>query len=161
MEIDGRLWSINRYDHLEISWQNPISDKAIEPITGSLSIPGSYRLSGADQLELELVDSTDFELSDSQRYIYYFDYSQLRLPLFVRARSSGDIVQFNYGSKSVKKLLIEKKIPRDERSRIPLLCDSSKILAVLGVAGSTIARTPDLVTKYLKITYIKETKNAR
>ncbi len=161
VEIDGRLRSRNCYDHLELSWQNTASDNPVELFTSSLSIPGSCRLSDTEQLELELVDGKSIEYSIGQRHIYHFEYNQLQLPLFVRARKSGDIVQFDYGSKSVKKLLIEKKVPRDERSRIPLLCDSSKILAVLGVAESTIARTPDLVTKYLKITYIKETKNAR
>ena len=51
-------------------------------------------------------------------------------PLTVRSRRQGDAISMAYGSKSVKKLLIERKIPKDLRDTVPILCNNETILAV-------------------------------
>ena len=50
--------------------------------------------------------------------------------LTVRSRQPGDTISMAYGSKSVKKMLIERKIPKDLRDTVPILCNNEKILAV-------------------------------
>ena len=50
--------------------------------------------------------------------------------LTVRTRQPGDTIKMAYGSKSVKKYLIERKIPKDLRDTVPILCNNEKILAV-------------------------------
>lgn len=51
-----------------------------------------------------------------------FPADRLSLPLWARARKSGDVI-FSHGMrKSLKKLLCDKHIPRDLRDRIPLVC---------------------------------------
>jgi tRNA(Ile)-lysidine synthase len=52
------------------------------------------------------------------------------LPLTVRSRRTGDAISMAYGRKSVKKLLIERKIPKDLRDTVPILCNNETILAV-------------------------------
>lgn len=52
------------------------------------------------------------------------------LPLTVRSRQSGDAISMAFGQKSVKKLLIERKIPKDLRDTVPILCNNREILAV-------------------------------
>lgn len=52
------------------------------------------------------------------------------LPVTVRSRRAGDTISLAYGRKSVKKLLIERKIPKDLRDTVPILCNNEKILAV-------------------------------
>ena len=51
-------------------------------------------------------------------------------PLTVRSRQTGDTISMVYGRKSVKKLLIEHKIPKDLRDTVPILCNNETILAV-------------------------------
>ena len=51
-------------------------------------------------------------------------------PLTVRSRQTGDTISMVYGRKSVKKLLIERKIPKDLRDTVPILCNNETILAV-------------------------------
>lgn len=56
------------------------------------------------------------------------------LPLRVRSRKEGDIISFDYGKKKVKKLLIEKKIPLDERDIIPICVDNKgNIVGIIGI----------------------------
>lgn len=50
--------------------------------------------------------------------------------LTVRSRQAGDSLSLAYGTKTVKKLLIERKIPKDLRDKIPIICNNKEILAV-------------------------------
>ncbi|MBR6595733.1 MAG: tRNA lysidine(34) synthetase TilS [Oscillospiraceae bacterium] len=50
--------------------------------------------------------------------------------IIVRSRASGDAIRLSGGTKSLKKLFIDRKIPAARRSRIPVLCDEAGILAV-------------------------------
>lgn len=50
-----------------------------------------------------------------------------------RPRRSGDAITLSGGTKSLKKLFIDKKIPVAQRSRIPVLCDDAGILGVYSV----------------------------
>ncbi len=52
------------------------------------------------------------------------------LPLTVRSRLPGDGIFLGFGTKPVKKLLMERKIPKDMRDNIPIVCHNKKILAV-------------------------------
>ena len=56
--------------------------------------------------------------------------------MVARARRSGDTLRLLGGTKSVKKLLIDEKIPAAERDRIPVLADEEGVLAVLGFGGN-------------------------
>ena len=51
-------------------------------------------------------------------------------PITVRSRMSGDAIRLSGGTKSLKKIFIDRKIPAAQRSRIPVLCDEGGILAV-------------------------------
>lgn len=52
------------------------------------------------------------------------------LPLTVRSRREGDGISLPFGTKNLKKLLIERKIPKDLRDNIPIICNNKEILAV-------------------------------
>lgn len=51
-----------------------------------------------------------------------------------RYRQSGDTIQLEQGSKSLKQLMIDKKIAREDRDRIPLIASGSQVLWVQDVA---------------------------
>ncbi len=50
--------------------------------------------------------------------------------LCVRPRAQGDVITLTGGSRSLKKLMIDRKIPKKDRDRMPVLCDNKKIRAV-------------------------------
>ncbi len=62
--------------------------------------------------------------------ILYFDSAKINGVLFARPRRAGDKIRIGGMSKSLKKLLCDKKIPLDIRSRLPVICDRSGIVAV-------------------------------
>lgn len=56
----------------------------------------------------------------------------------VRPRREGDEIRLKgqRGTKSIKKLFIEKKIPARKRKQVPIICDDKGVLAILGVGVS-------------------------
>lgn len=53
--------------------------------------------------------------------------------LILRSRQSGDSIRLSGGSKSLKKLFSDKKIPAAQRPRIPVICDEAGIVGVGGI----------------------------
>ncbi len=59
--------------------------------------------------------------------------------IFVRSRVSGDKITFGFGTKTLKKLLIDDKIPAAQRQQIPVIADQEGVLGVGGY-GADMAR---------------------
>ena len=84
-------------------------------------------------------------------------------PVTVRSRQSGDSMRRSGGTKTIKKLFIDRKIPASQRHRIPVIADSRGVLAVYGFGSN-----PDLEDEKLpsirilieKITDTEEKENA-
>ena len=55
--------------------------------------------------------------------------------MVLRSRRSGDAIRLSGGTKQLKKLFIDRKIPAARRSGIPVLCDDRGILGVCGVGA--------------------------
>ena len=62
--------------------------------------------------------------------------------LYLRSRRTGDTIRLPGGSKSLKKLMIDRKIPAADRDSIPVLCDDGGILGVwsIGVNQDRVAK---------------------
>ena len=60
----------------------------------------------------------------------------------IRSRRSGDTIRLSGGTKSLKKLFIDRKIPASERDRIPVLEDEAGIIGVYSV-GMNLDRRED------------------
>ena len=57
-------------------------------------------------------------------------------PMYLRPRQAGDTMRLSGGSKSLKKLFIDKKIPAQSRQQIPVLVDGKGVLAVCGIGAN-------------------------
>ena len=62
----------------------------------------------------------------------------------VGSRRSGDELRLSGGTKSLKKLFIDRKIPAAERSRIPVLRDENGVLAAAGIGVNLDRAAEDL-----------------
>jgi tRNA(Ile)-lysidine synthase len=82
------------------------------------------------------------------KYTKWFDYDKIEAGLNVRERRPGDflVVNASGGRKKLKDYLIDCKVPRHERDRIPLLADGSHIVWAVGYR----------ISEYYKVTH--ETK---
>ncbi len=79
------------------------------------------------------------EWGDTERSA--FRIAELRFPLSVRGWRHGDRIRLEYGSKKLKKVLLEARVPPRERHRVPVLVDAAgAVLWVPGVIRGTDAR---------------------
>ena len=62
--------------------------------------------------------------------------------LIVRSRRSGDTMRLPGGTRSLKKMYIDRKIPASQRAAVPVLADDRGVLAVFGI-GTDIRFRPD------------------
>ena len=54
--------------------------------------------------------------------------------VYVRSRQTGDRIRLPGGTRTVKKLFIDRKIPAARRDCVPILCDDAGILGIPGIA---------------------------
>ncbi|MFA6889633.1 MAG: tRNA lysidine(34) synthetase TilS, partial [Bacilli bacterium] len=83
-------------------------------------------------------------------------YNSTMLPLVARCRRDGDEIEFDYGTKKVKRCFIDQKVGQSKRKQPILLEKNGRILAILGVASSK--HLPALEDCDIVIE-LKETKN--
>lgn len=102
----------------------------------SLPIPGEVEVNGLKVVTKWRNTPPTFPTPPTQ---VYFDHSKLCLPLWIRSPVEGDkFVGFGY-TKKLSRLLIDEKIPKWERKKIPLLVDNAgNILWVIGYKRSGI-----------------------
>ena len=62
--------------------------------------------------------------------------------MVIRSRCPGDRILLSGGTKSLKKLFIDRKIPARQRNQIPVVCDEAGILGVYGI-GADRNRIPE------------------
>jgi tRNA(Ile)-lysidine synthase len=79
--------------------------------------------------------------AEARRSCERFDLDVLRFPLLVRSRRPGDRIRLPGGTKKVKKLLLERRIPASERRGVPLVVDAEgHVLWIPGLARAEWSR---------------------
>ncbi len=124
------------YDHLEIVPEKKTLEEVILPRNGSV-LWGDYRITCV----------SDEESSDTMTVS---PVGQMR----IRSRLSGDEIRLPGGTKSLKKLFIDRKIPAVIRDRIPVLVDDVGILAVCGIGtdgNRTCVQTDQVQIQFVKL----------
>jgi len=56
--------------------------------------------------------------------------------MIVRSRQSGDTMRLSGGSKSIKKIFVDRKIPAAQRDLIPVVADEKGVLGVYGIGAN-------------------------
>ena len=72
-------------------------------------------------------------------------------PVLLRPRQTGDTIQLPGGSKSLKKLFIDRKIPAAQREQIPVLSDDAGLLAVYGIGTDETRKATALPAVCIRI----------
>ncbi len=70
----------------------------------------------------------------AQKTMCYLSQAAIKLPMQLRARQTGDYLSLpGRCGKTLKKLMIEEKIPRRDRECVPVLADEAGLIAVAGL----------------------------
>ncbi|MEG1880782.1 MAG: tRNA lysidine(34) synthetase TilS, partial [Oscillospiraceae bacterium] len=115
----------------------------------------SYNIKQAECTITFAIKSADYICMINEIMLDYDKVSKKNLA--IRNRIDGDKIAFyNDGRrKKVKKCFIDMKIPKEDRGKIPLLCDGKEVLAIIGNRVSTAYKIDNNTKKALVITYGK------
>ena len=75
--------------------------------------------------------------------------------VYIRSRQAGDAIRLPGGTKTLKKILIDRKIPAAERAQIPVLCDDLGILAVGGIGVNLDRAATELPATRIQLIPVK------
>lgn len=79
----------------------------------------------------------------------YFDYRKVPKDAYWRFREDGDVFEkFGGGTKKLKSIFIDKKIPIRKRDYIPVLASGNEVYVIAGVAISDKVKVEDVPTCY-------------
>ncbi|ERI08753.1 tRNA(Ile)-lysidine synthetase [Aneurinibacillus aneurinilyticus ATCC 12856] len=111
---------------------------SIPPYIYSLDIPGQTYISEIGRVIRCYYGDRDERKRLAEGTFAMFDPASVKGKLYVRRRRAGDrmVPLGMHGSKKVKDIFIDKKIPRQQRDQIPLLMDDEHVLWIPGVRRS-------------------------
>ena len=93
-----------------------------------------------------------------KKYTKWLDYDKIIQSVVFRTRRSGDYLTIddNFSKKSLKKYMIEEKIPANERNSMLVLADGNHIIWVLGGRISTYYRVTEQTKVILEVTCMEK-----
>ena len=119
-DLPGGITVARRYDTLEVLGEaQPLSERVLE---GSLELP---------ELGLRVVCAEADTIVNTPDTFTVVPAGKI----VVRSRLPGDRIRLSGGTKSLKKLFIDRKIPASERLRIPVIADEAGVLGAWGIGA--------------------------
>lgn len=122
-----------------------VLEEHLLPIPGTLTIPEI----GMCVCTYFCENSEDF--SENSETIF-LNYDMISAPVTVRARRIGDSITLPGGSRSLKRLFIDRKIPQEQRDQIPVLVMGEQLLAVYQI-GTNRKFVPQENSRVLAISF--------
>jgi len=128
--------------------------------THALVVPGCTLLDEIGAfVEARVVSADGYELPRARDRVA-FDVDALSAPLIVRARRPGDHVDaFGGGERRVKSLLIDAKVPRWERARVPVIEAGGQVVWVAGLRRAAAAPLTSSTRSVLDLTFVRHGRN--
>lgn len=112
-------------------------------------------LPGGDYIEC--VELACYDAFNGNAYSECFDFDKLPKSIKLRTRQSGDVIRpLGSGKKKLKDYYIDKKLPREERDRTPLLADGANIIWVIGHVISNDYRVDEHTKRIVNMRYYKK-----
>ncbi|MCP1121904.1 tRNA lysidine(34) synthetase TilS [Bacillus sp. 3103sda1] len=128
-----------------------------------LQVPGKVTLVNGDELEVEISNCVPIMMNDMT---FIAKHNEIAYPLIVRSRENGDrmSMQGMNGTKKIKSIFIEAKVPKEKRADWPIVCDASgNIIWVPLLKRSAFAISQETVDKdtYIIIHYKSKESSRR
>ncbi len=117
----GGVTIAREYDRLVCLPEKTELEETVLPSPGEVFLPG-----------LRIACEPASEMVNTPETFTVCPVGEIRL----RSRKSGDSIRLSGGSKSLKKLFIDRKIPAAQRQRIPVICDEKGILGVYSIGAN-------------------------
>lgn len=159
--LPGQIVGFNNYGDIELSIGKEIikcnSSKTYNLSLGEQNFINDLNL----KVSLRLIKKDEKIDFKEKSFIKYFDYDKIRGEIILRVRKEGDrFVPFGMkGSKKLKDLFIDLKVPKEERERIPLIVFDNDIAWIVGYRISELYKVDNNTKNILEISVLKGEEN--
>lgn len=149
----GRI--VREYGYLKIAEKTP------EPLRERELRPGESFYLNASGLSVRCREETAGEVQKSFT-TFLFPYDKICGKLILTSRREGDTIRLwgREGTRILKKLMIEEKIPRSERALLPVIRDERGVLAVYSI-GQSAGSVPAPGERCVRIDFDKNAEDRR
>ncbi len=144
-----------RYRQLRIGKNHP--EKAEGPVSVSV-LPGEksrIMVPGLGNVDVSVFPYKRDQIIPENAYTKWFDYDKIQATLVFRPRKTGDflVIDDRNNRQSMKKYMINEKIPAAERDIIYVLADGSHILWIPGYRISSFYKVSENTENILAVNY--------
>ena len=152
LSLPNGVAAVREYERLMLTVRRAVIDEVQCGI--QIAAPGSYSLENGTLLSVESVDTVDFS---GYPDVIYLDPEIMPFPWLLRHVQPGDRMRplGMSGSRKVKDIFIDGKIPLSERKRIPLLYCRGELLWIAGVRLSESCRVSGEFTRVMKVSFTR------
>ncbi|WHY86413.1 tRNA lysidine(34) synthetase TilS [Neobacillus novalis] len=151
LDFPNGLKVIRSYSQLSFLFTSNVGEKYLFEINepGSIVLPtgGSIR-----------IDYLDKEIPDTNQYTALFKACSIQWPIIIRTRNKGDRMTLKgmQGSKKLKDIFIDQKVPIQDRDQWPVITDKKDCIIWLpGLKKSSFEGIDTSTKQYILLTYDK------
>ena len=138
--LPGGVTVVREFDRIVLARGGTAEDEQTLEITAAGSGEGRLKVGGRRLIAHWFVAALapDESRDPAQQKRASFPLERLAFPLHLRGWHAGDRIRLPYGSKKLKKLLGEARVPAGERGRVVVLVDArDRVIWVDGIARET------------------------
>ena len=156
---DTLLFTKKSYDDLvqieesSKQWYQRVQEGECVPVV----IPAEYLYGeNGEGLSFRVFSYKKIEEIPKNRYTKWFDYDKISSDIFLRKRRNGDMIRLKSGTKKIKSIFIDEKIPTEVRNQMILVACETEILWIPGIRSSEAYLVDETTTRILEITWSGE-----
>jgi tRNA(Ile)-lysidine synthase len=155
LDLPGRIRAVREYGTLRLC--SGVTQEMLEQETREIPGPGCYVFPDGSRLAL-IPTSAPPDPASLPPTTALFDSGKAPFPWRLRPFKPGDRISPRgmTGSKKIKELFMERRIPRGQRGRIPLLFSGDTLLWVCGLRSSRLAEPGDGSREIIMAVYSPE-----
>lgn len=166
LDLPYEICAIREYEAIRIYQREKEKDIRLEKEDKLVEIfaSGVYQVPWSQmQISFEIKEYKKNEVIPKNNCTKWFDYDRIKSTVFIRTRQPGDYFQLDgKGSrKKIKTYFIDRKIPVDEREKVPLLADGSHVMWIIGERISEAYKVSEETNRILEVKIFGGIQNGR
>lgn len=153
INLPNNLIAINVYGDIKIKYEQEVNSNNNVRIITKSELMDNVIVFNDFRMEFKVVDNNENINYNKNSFIKYFNFDKINKGITIRYRKNGDrIIPIGLnGSKKVKDIFIDMKIPKEDRDSIPILEFDNNISWIVGIKQSDLYKIRKDTKKVLKI----------
>lgn len=158
ISLPNNMLALNVYGDIHLKLKNDEKINNEEIVIEKSNLNGKSIIYGDYIVNFNLINNKNNIEFSNNVLIKYLDYDKIKEKLIIRKRKNGDkIIPLGMkGSKKIKDIFIDLKIPLEQRDEIPILCFDNEIAWIVKYKVSESFKVSKETKNIIKITFTRK-----